>query len=443
VPARTDKPWSSRAAVRFVAFFLVASALAYGLEHLAEHAAARGAEHTDFQAHVFNIRAVYQRLVSSFPRRLVPRYTVLVNIDPENDPLSVSLHDLCRQRPFIAQLVAALEERRTAVIVLDKYFGAKGCPDKPDAAIALREGVTKATSRVPVVVGLYIDKGEPRIASGHLVWEVMPPLEFEPDITLDERRVGYNKPADSKVPERQVGEGIVNIDPDPRRLALGWYVSRATSSGEWRNALALEAAQRYDTRLLNKYPRLEELVRKEENPYLSLIAREEFVEFQAGDVLCAWSALSADARCAVRKPPSIDPAYLRGRIVIVGETHSTIDRHSTVIGNDIPGYILQANYVEALLDERYFEPVAWWVDYLVGFLFFLAIEASLRQRSAFRCIAGVLGIIAITFVLLSLTVRYLGYYLNPVTVSAFVLGLKLIAWLTERIARKGESDHEA
>jgi hypothetical protein len=83
------------------------------------------------------------------------------------------------------------------------------------------------------------------------------------------------------------------------------------------------------------------------------------------------------------------------------------------------------------------------VDYLIGFLFFVAVEVALRQRSALRGLGYLIGVGVFTFLLLFLTVRHLGYYVNPVTVSALVLGVKLIVWLFERILEKGEARHEA
>ncbi|MGA7926678.1 MAG: CHASE2 domain-containing protein, partial [Candidatus Sulfotelmatobacter sp.] len=46
---------------------------------------------------------------------------------------------------------------------------------------------------------------------------------------------------------------------------------------------------------------------------------------------------------------------IRGNIVLIGE-RTDRDQHNTVNGK-MPGYELQANYIEALLDDRYFTPV--------------------------------------------------------------------------------------
>jgi hypothetical protein len=240
-------------------------------------------------------------------------------------------------------------------------------------------------------------------------------------------------------------EGVINIDVDSRRLALGWTIRRnSKSEPEWRNAIALEAARAYDSKLLTKYPSLQQLITSGDYPYLSVIPRGDFTSYLAGDILCASDEQQPGMSepCGRRKSRNEDLQYLRGRIAIIGEISRDMDVHFTVIGQ-VPGVVLQANYVEALLDERYFRPVSPWVDYLIGFLFFVAVEAALHQRSALRGLGYLIAVSAFTLLLLFLTVRHLGYYVNPVTISALVLGVKLIVWLFGRIVQKGEAGHEA
>src|SRR5438093_3563593 len=56
-----------------------------------------------------------------------------------------------------------------------------------------------------------------------------------------------------------------------------------------------------------------------------------------------------------------------------------MDSHYSVIGY-VPGVILHANYIEALLDQRYFKPVRWWMNYGVGFLIYLAFHFVLVKH---------------------------------------------------------------
>jgi hypothetical protein len=57
--------------------FVVACILAYGLDHYAEKLAAGGQYHPGLTQSVFNARGIYQYLVASWPRRLVPRVSPL------------------------------------------------------------------------------------------------------------------------------------------------------------------------------------------------------------------------------------------------------------------------------------------------------------------------------------------------------------------------------
>lgn len=242
-------------------------------------------------------------------------------------------------------------------------------------------------------------------------------------------------------------EGIMNLDTDSTRIALGWTVRREEGAAPaWVNGLALEAARAYEPLLFEKYPRLRALVDARSNPYMSLIEPKDLVVFQGGDLLCALAAPSARMQppCAERPAARVDVDYLRGRIVIVGERSPTLDRHRSVVGDgDVQGMDLQANALEALLDQRYFAPVPAWINYLVGFLFFMAIEAALvDSHGILRSLLWIGAAVGLTFLLMSLTVRYLGYYVNPVTVSLPVLLVKLIGWTGELMQRIGGRHHE-
>ncbi len=131
--------------------------MAYVLEHVAESLTADGTQRPDLTESLFNARGIYQNLVSSWPRRLVPRYTVLVQIEPERDPTAASLHNLCEQREFLGRLISAIAHRDPAVIVVDKYFSVSRCPADHQGTIALQKTITAVTARVPTIVGLRID----------------------------------------------------------------------------------------------------------------------------------------------------------------------------------------------------------------------------------------------------------------------------------------------
>ncbi|MGH9957400.1 MAG: hypothetical protein ACREBC_09755, partial [Pyrinomonadaceae bacterium] len=96
-----------------------------------------------------------------------------------------------------------------------------------------------------------------------------------------------------------------------------------------------------------------------------------------------------------------------------------MDRHETVVGN-LPGMVLHANYIEALLDERYFKPIPW-LDYIFGFLLFYVIELIWYHHAPWRALLWGLAVITGAFVLLSLLVVHVGWYINPVAISLLAL----------------------
>jgi CHASE2 domain-containing sensor protein len=112
-----------------------------------------------------------------------------------------------------------------------------------------------------------------------------------------------------------------------------------------------------------------------------------------------------------------------------------LDRHDTVVG-DMPGYMLQANYLESLLDDRLIRPVPEAVDWISGFVVYAAFEFIIRRYHR-RRVPGVLWALVLlsgTALTVYLAVTLFGYYLNPATVSllAALMGLMdLVLWPSE------------
>ena len=377
---------------------------------------------------LFSVQEVYRYAVSAWPRELVPRYTVLVHIDPDMDATATGLsNNVCLQREYLARLLPAIAERDPALIVIDKYFTRTGCT-LPEPTAALQQAIASVGARLPVVVGLSVDErasaGE---ANRRLPPALVAPLGFPPSPSLR--------------------EGIVNLDVMPRRIPLGWTVRyTADAKPEWRNGIALEAALVREPKLLAKAPRLQRLKDERDNPLTSMIEEGLFNVLQASDFLCTdkTTAPRFAQPCAHMQRSGADPTYLRGRIAVLGETGGSVDRHeSTLIGN-VAGTVLQANYVEALLDGRYFVPVPEWVDYLVGLLLFVALELALRPAGPWRVLVRVAVLLGLTFLLLALTARFLGYYVDP-AVSVLVLVFLLIGWLRDSIGHteKEKRDEKA
>jgi hypothetical protein len=124
-------------------------------------------------------------------------------------------------------------------------------------------------------------------------------------------------------------------------------------------------------------------------------------------------------------------SLFRGKVTVIGELDYS-DYHSTVVGNT-PGYVLQANYVESLLDDRLILPVPEWVDLLTGLGIFLLYERFFDSFRGYRSVLAVLGLFIFTTLIVYLAVNLLGYYLNPAFFSILsVLSSRIIEVVAPR-----------
>ena len=238
-------------------------------------------------------------------------------------------------------------------------------------------------------------------------------------------------------PATCVSEAIVNTYPDLRRAALWWpSVQPVANSSQPPPSLALAGALAASPRLLDA-GRLAGWTADLPPPYVSLLELEQFRP---------WSIPARDAVCSSPSPPGwraclegeLNPAIQRlihGRVVVIGEDMPGLDRHDTVVG-DMPGYMLQANYLESLLDDRLIRPVPEAVDWISGFVVYAAFEFIIRRYHR-RRVPGVLWALVLlsgTALTVYLAVTLFGYYLNPATVSllAALMGLMdLVLWPSE------------
>ena len=226
----------------------------------------------------------------------------------------------------------------------------------------------------------------------------------------------------------EVGRGIVNIDRDTRRMALRWCGTVDPKSGSTTpdscEALALRVARAYDRQIMVKSPRLREALAGDRHPYISFMRPEQFcrlavkrtLEFERVDP----PEGSVDPSVCPSEPGA-DLTYLHGKIVLVGETSRDLDTHVSVVGS-VSGLFMQANYIEALLDDRYFRPAPG-LDYMFGIAMFaivtlvpLALHAHPRWALVFvgASLVAMMGLV-VGLILLG------GLYVNPVGVGVLAL----------------------
>lgn len=270
----------------------------------------------------------------------------------------------CAQRQAVAELLDRVGAAGSRAIVIEKVF-----PRQPCGLVdsKLRQAVLSASRSVPVVVGRKIaddvaDSGNDEDGDDDQAPQILASFAFD-------------------AATAQVSEGLVNLAPDPRRLPLQWLASLEGSAGtELRKTLAVEAAEAYDRELQAHHPRLASLMEDQEQPYVSLLGTPE--------VPAGVSTLS-------------------GKVVLLGEK---------------PEVYLHANYVEALLDDRYYRPMPL-LDYLVAFACLLAVEWILTlQRGKWLRIAVLMTVVAGALpILLRILIGRLGWYVSPLTVIGIAL----------------------
>lgn len=426
-------PRRRRSSLRIGAIFLLACTIAFAFEEYLEPLIS-GGESGETHSSLLASRVVYERLVSSWPRVLRPQHSAIVSIGPtkESDPLGVTADNVCDQRQFIARLLLALAAREPREIVLDKYFGKDRCPaDSPGtvALFAAMDQVSRSRARggsgIPVVVGLRIQEGrEAAQIDGQEAYAIDRPLDFDG-------------------PELNVYEGIVNTDQDFRRLPVGWTIERKEGKASWQGSLSYVAAflkLRKDT--LNERPvLLGRLGNRLESPFISFIRPREFTVVPSTQVLCASTLLTSAARQACTLGgggPALE--NLKGKIVFVGEFDRDRDWHSG-FPEATYGVFLQANYVEAILDDRYFVAAGRWVDYLAGLLIFLGLKVALHRPKKWETAASIAAVALVTAMALFIGVRIFGVFIDPAG-STLVIAVMIISWSFEKVVHAGsEGQH--
>ena len=352
----------------------------------------------------FAFSGLYQRLVAA-PRNPIPRYTMVVEIDAEHDPGSVGLHDLCGQRKMMAALIRRVAAGMPKVIAIDKFFGTRVCEGNINAD--LLAAMKEVSAKVPLVIGRRIDG------------EYLDPTLVNP------------KPG--------LHEAIVNIDPDSRKVPLAWQVypsredmEKSTHLG-WHNTLALEAVRASEgDSFQERHPRLAQLMGPPpRHPYISFLDLKQFHKYRlpAGFILCGRAVKPGEDATAC--PPATQHlSALSGKIVLIGEISRDEDVHASVVGQ-IPGAFLQANFIEALLDDRYYEGFPA-LSYVFGFIFLADLELMLAifRKSWILKMAAIAGLVVATLLLLYVVITDLHRYVNPLPFIALALLIRaLIAQL--------------
>jgi hypothetical protein len=271
----------------------------------------------------------------------------------------------CKRRVYLAQLLDALSDFAPKVVVLDMWFDPEACPDVESRD--LWDELGRFSARVPVVSGL----GSFNPSEILTAW----PAEFadisnrQPSLMSTEL-VLKPRTHPTRAGKATTNEGVVELNSDNRKIPLSWpvYDSFATVSepGQPRrvDSLSIVAVRAFDpkSKILKSVgalgPEDSPNASTQVHPYTSFLKEEDLPITRAIDVIC--SARGGDyslSTCNSVEKRRLDPQTMfGGKIVLIGQAGVSGDVHASVVGN-VPGVILQANYIESLLQNRIYKPL--------------------------------------------------------------------------------------
>jgi len=344
-----------------------------------------------------NTATVYRRLVTSGFKPLYPRKTSIIQISNADEPMEVTLVNVCQQRLFLGRLLNALLDRRPSVVVIDKIFSPGSCPNQTEGTQALQSAVQQLLSKgATVIIGIDADAKD----------RLLPTVDFP---------AGQNG--------NQVTRASILFEEDVRKAVFTWDHFHDPAGAPTKvKTLSFAAALASIPHLLEVNSRLQRFYREDAAPYVAFLPPNAFAPFtfSAIKVLCGPQADSKTdwRKCATPDNQAI--AELSNRVVVIGEDTLGVDHHETVVGS-VPGLWLHANYIEAILDDDLFQPVADWITWMFGFVIFFLVELilSIGPLSSRNMLA--IATVVAAYVVCFLVVRLTGLYLNP--------GLGLVALL--------------
>ncbi len=273
------------------------------------------------QCDLVKTRLWYQQVVTLGYRKPRPHFVRLVTVTPPQDP--------CAYRALLADLLGRIAMLRPTIIVLDYSFSPHDCGDTTEALRNSIQSITVA-GQIPVVFGVASSTMQ-EVEDKHPT--DLQPLKEAGFTSHDQAIWASDVLADGSTTIM----GLYRLDCDTRRIPTDWPVYEKRN-GHWERiskpmpTIGFAAAVLYDPTLANR-PEF----RGEENPLTSFIPEKHFLPVAAREIL-SEHANSADW-------------LFQRKIVVVGDAVS--DRHDSVVGR-VPGVVLQANYIESLLDDRYF-----------------------------------------------------------------------------------------
>ena len=294
----------------------------------------------------------------------------------------------CRRRLFLAELLMALSQLSPRVVVLDMWFNPQACSDIESRP--LWNALNCLSERVPVVRGL----------GSYSLDDVVSLLPTYAS-TLD-RSGRFLRPTELVLMPTQsppfdsnskISEGVVQLDANPRCIPLSWPVydelEIAGEPGKLHrlDSLSVAAVRAVDpvAAVLARFgalnPDSSAKASAELPPHARLLPEEDIPIAQAIDIVCLkprnklWETTCHSLGAGSRNRQ----IEIAGRVVLIGAAGSRDDVHKSQIGN-VPGVVLQAEFVESLLQNRVYKSIPFAYQVALGLAWVIALGGS---RNAF------------------------------------------------------------
>ncbi len=377
-------------------------------------------------------------------------HTRIITIQEGSEPEDI-IHNVCRQRLFLARLVQRLEAMGATSIVIDKYFLAHTCDNYSSGPGNGTDELerTFASAHIPITYGLHTDDLQGPAADSRAIKTCLVGSESIPF------------PGNGNCKGGCIHAGELRLNSDTRRVPLQWQVfpsqrdATENNDPDTKSSLAVVAASQANPGFALSGP-VSSLLNAGSpdppHPFTSFISPEFIPTYSARQVLCGVgfppnAASDWDKTCAPPRPTTAQEQQtepfektgaltdadiyngIKGHIALVGEI-SDSDMHASVIGESVPGLVLQANYIESLLDGRVFVAVRDWISivcYLVWFeiTYLLFWKLSSPERALLLSALLLLAIVCCSYLLIWKYAYFLPVYLE----GGVSVGILLLRWL--------------
>jgi len=380
---------------------------------------------------------LFQKAVTSGFKKPRNNYVVLVLLD---DKVPQATRDnLCLQRRYVAEVVDRISHACPAAIALDLTFSQETCPQtNPDlyqSTVELQRAIAAVPRTIPVVIAQRtIDATYMLKKSPQKLADLRDHHGFKDSEVILEPQVAFDSTDRNKVTL-----GLYTFNEDRRKVPLSWsaYSSLDTVGNEKPTAIdtfsvAVAKAFRPDPRIISQIRTFQD---HDSHPLTSFLTQREILCFSAFDILAGGTHASLSQEKCRSTDTDTDPLeQINHRIVVIGKDDPRIDRWDSVIG-EVPGAVLQANYIESILDSRLLKPVEGWLSVVAALAWLGLIEVIFRlwANNPHRAVLTAFLATAVVWVLLyDVALMQWGYYLVLWPPSIVAILWRYVLLLSER-----------